>query len=218
MKVINIVFLLICGVPAITAQNLDRMPKNKRDSLLIAVAKEVVLKFGPDYYREVSKPIVERTTIPGGTTIYFEVFFLYDKTEERLDMDFAAQVRFRDDTGKPVYICLGNGTRGQLPKDWRNTTIEPIPYEAYGAIKPVYPAFEIVSILIPEHIEEQGEQAIKEYAEREVAIKRAANVDPDPINKEELIRKGWIKNSNGEWVNTRPDVPPHRRGGGRGGR
>jgi len=39
------------------------------------------------------------------------------------------------------------------------------------------------------------------------------NSDPnqDPVNKDEIISRGWGKNSDGKWVKVRPDVPPHKR-------
>jgi len=33
----------------------------------------------------------------------------------------------------------------------------------------------------------------------------------EPINKEELIRKGFERQNNGQWVKTRPDIPPNKR-------
>ena len=59
-----IIVLLVGRVLATSSQTLDKMPKNQRESLLVAVAKEVVMKFGPDYYREYPPPVIERHQVP----------------------------------------------------------------------------------------------------------------------------------------------------------
>ena len=138
VKTINIIltFVLLSGIgaPVLTAQNLDKMRKNKRESLLIATAKEVVMKYGPDYYRDYKPPVIERYQVPpkgernptgemAGKIIY-RVIFLYDKTQESLEWDLAARVSFREDTGKPAHIFFGNNWGREVPENWRNETID----------------------------------------------------------------------------------------------
>ena len=79
------------------AQNLNSMPIAQRDSLLISIAKDAILKFAQDYYREYKEPIIECWQIPleGGENagkISYRVTFLYNKTEETLELDYAASV------------------------------------------------------------------------------------------------------------------------------
>ena len=195
MKYIKQIFLIlllsISFNATVTAQYLNAMPVAKRDSLLIAIAKEVVLKYGPDYYREYSKPIIERQTVPqkGETNpsgvnagrIIYRITFLYDKTEEVLQFDYAAKVSIWADTSHPANVFFGNGhVRGiQEGTDWRNdTTIEPVPYQA-AAIAPLYNLTDKDST--------------------------------EPLNKTELLQKGYVRRSDGQWVKTTPDVPPHKR-------
>ena len=192
---INIILTLVLlsgiGVPVLTAQNLDKMSKNKRESLLIATAKEVVMKYGPDYYRDYKPPVIERYQVPPKGErnptgemvgkIFYYVIFLHDKTQESLEMGFAAKVVFPEDTGKPVGILFGNNWGREVPENWRNETIT------------------------------EAEQ--NPYQETLFPIYDYNNPDPDqePKNKDELIRKGYERREHGQWVKTRPDVPPHKR-------
>ena len=122
MKIITkiILAILLCvGYDTTKAQNLDLMPIAKRDSLLIATAKEIVLKHGSDYYREYQPPTVKRSQVPpkgelnpGGANagrVLYNVLFIYNKEKEQLGYDFAASVNFWEDTGKPASVFFGNG-------------------------------------------------------------------------------------------------------------
>ena len=210
IKQIFFIILLCISYNTTIAQNLSSMPVVKRDSLLISIAIEVVLKYGPDYYREYSKPIIERQTVPqkgeinpsgvNASRVSYRVTFPYDKAEETLEWDYAAKVQIWADTGNPTGVDFGNGIGigFQEGSDWRNVTIEPISYQE--ATRPIYG---ILTIEVPESI--IGEQAREEY------IQQALKKDREPLNKDELIRKGWVKQSDGQWVKTTPDVPPHKR-------
>ena len=170
-----------------TAQNLNSITAAKRDSILISIAKEVILKYGPDYYREYSKPIIEKSIVPpkgeinktgkNAGRVSYIVTFLYDKTEETLG-DYAAKVSIWGDTRKPSMVMFGNGMGIGISEstDWRvDTPVEPIIYQ-----ESIVPLYDI------------------------------NNHDPnqDPVNKDILIKKGFEKSSNGQWVKTRPDTPP----------
>lgn len=52
-----VIFLFVSCVFTTRAQNLDSIPEKQRDSILISVAKEVVLKHGSGYYREYKEPL-----------------------------------------------------------------------------------------------------------------------------------------------------------------
>jgi hypothetical protein len=146
MKRLNKIMLLaliFTGYTIITrSQNLDSIPKVKRDSILIARAKEVVLTYGPDYYREYKKPVIERSTVPPKGSInttgknagrgLYSVIFLYDKTKELLAEKYAATVNIWADTGKPAAICFGNGiglSIGTAQNRKEAKEAAPIPYQ-----------------------------------------------------------------------------------------
>jgi len=163
------------------------MPIAKRDSILISISKEVILKYGPDYYREYSQPIIEQSIVPpkgeinptglnAGRVIY-SVTFLYDKTEETMEWDYAAKVNIWADTWQPAGVNFGNGFGRGIPEnvDWRNATPNPMRYH-----ESIIPLYDI------------------------------NNPDPnqEPVNKDELLRRGWKRSNNGQWERTRPDAPP----------
>jgi len=125
------------------SQNLDSIPKTQRDSILLTKAKEVVLKYGPGYYREFKEPVIERVesippkgaVIPKGAITYrflYEVIYLYDESKEQLEEDFAAKVIFPSATGEPASVLFGNGIGIRIPKDTdlrSGEEVEPIPYQ-----------------------------------------------------------------------------------------
>jgi hypothetical protein len=137
--------LLFAGITAAaSAQNLDALPKAKRDSLLIAKATQVVKKHGPGYYREY-KITVERDVVPPKgpknpkgeylNKATYRVIFYYDPTKERLDANYAASVAFWADTGELIGVMFGNTyglyldkTAGKQEEAEEEVTV--IPYEA----------------------------------------------------------------------------------------
>ena len=177
------------------AQQLDRMSARQRESFLIETAKEIVMKYGPDYYREYKPPVIERNQVPpkgelnptGEMTgrIFYLVIFPYNKEEEQLDYDFAARVAFWEDTGKSSGVFFGNGWGFMIPDNWRTET----PTQALYQERQVLPVYDL------------------------------NNPDPnqEPKNKDELMRRGYERRmveGREQWIKTRPDVPPHRRGSG----
>ena len=68
MKKYLLTLLLIVCSTIVNAQvkNLGKLPKAKRDSILLDIAKKTVLKYGPDYYEINRPPLIERTVIPAG--------------------------------------------------------------------------------------------------------------------------------------------------------
>jgi hypothetical protein len=131
------------------SQNLDSIPKAKRDSILIAVAKEVVLTYGPGYYREYKEPVIKRFVYPkddvdGGKNtgrICYSVVFLYDKTKEQLELDAAAGVGIWADTGKPFSVRFGNGWGKFIPETGLRSgeVIVPVPYQQREVFPPAFP-------------------------------------------------------------------------------
>lgn len=127
MKIIVIITLFLLGYNSVSlSQNLDSYPQAKRDSILVSIAKEVILKYGPGYYREFSNPEIKRLKFPpkgernstgeNANRIYYIVTFRYDKTKELLEFDFAAFVRFWADTGIPDAVSFGNGIGVNIPE------------------------------------------------------------------------------------------------------
>ena len=190
MKKIFLTAFMCASYCVTKSQNLDSMLASQRDSILISIAKEVVLIYGPDYYRDYFPPIVERYVVPpkgeinptgemAGRVLYW-VTFLYDRAEERLAESYAAKVSFWADAGgMPVGISFGNGFGLTFPEDteyWRNTTAIRVPYQ--NSIVPLYDI---------------------------------NNPDPnqEPVNKDELLRKGMQRVAGTDrWERTRPDAPP----------
>ena len=185
-KIIFAILLCVSYSTTSMAQNLRTMPVDQRDSLLISIAKEVVLLNGPDWYRKYGEPIIERHEVPRelnsgrryARRYFYTVTFLYDRTQERLHMDFAARVSIRED-GVPVNVQFGNGLLISSPEnDLRNVgeAVIPIPFRQADPI----PIFD------------------------------PNNPDPDqePLNINEFIERGFVRSERGYWMRTRPDTPP----------
>lgn len=138
-----VMFLLFSAFNQETSsQNLDSLPQQQRDSILIEVAKEVVLKYGPGYYREYKRPVITRSQVPplgevnltgdDANRIFYEVVFLYDKSKEQLSYDFAARVLIWSDSRKPIDVMFGNGLGRVIPEVNQRSTkedIDQVPYQ-----------------------------------------------------------------------------------------
>jgi hypothetical protein len=190
IKNITLTILLCISYNTIsTAQNLQLMPTIQRDTLLIAIAREVVLIHGPDYYREYKEPLIEQRTIPqrgeenpdginAGRVLYV-VTFLYDKIQETLEQGYAARVAIWGDNGNPANVFFGNGFGYGLPENKLrsfNETVDAMPYQQARPM-PIYD----FNDLDPKQV---------------------------PKNINELTRAGYIRDNNGLWHKTRPDTPP----------
>ena len=201
---------------ATNAQDAANLTAGKRDSL-IALAKEVVLKFGPDYYREYKQPEISYKQYPpvGNSTYerdkkfanryYYRITYPYDKTQETLEWDYAAEVDIWAETFEPKDVMFGCGVGRGVPEgDWRNSSIEPIAYQ-----ESVYPEYPVVQIVTPDSLQGQPWEVIQEYTKKQAEIVRKSP-EFQPLNKDELLKRNW-ELRNGEWVKTGPDVPPHKR-------
>jgi len=117
-KFVLLFSFLVSFVLTSYSQNLDSIPKSKRNSLLKSMATAIVMKHGPEYYRDKIKidrlimsyhpdmPECDKQHI--GKPIY-RVTFLYDNRKERFEMKYAAMVSFWGITGKPRAVSFGNG-------------------------------------------------------------------------------------------------------------
>jgi hypothetical protein len=181
-----LVMMLTGYITATVSQNLDSLPQERRDSILISTANEVVLRYGPGYYREYKQPLIERNQIPekGPTNptgenigrILYNVMFLYDKTKELLEKDFAAVIDVWGDTGKPILIYFGNGWGRFIPEgEWESDAV--IEQTLYQEV--IFPIYD------------------KEHPEKK-----------EPKNIDELKRKGY-EEKDGQWAKVTKDVPPN---------
>ena len=236
MKTFNRISLivLVCANCFITAntQNSLNLPVGKRDSLIF-LAKEVILKLGPDYYREYKTPVIEERKGEANRTFY-RIIIPYDQTQEKLEWFNAAEVDIWADTFEPfgvLFGCnLGINIRGDL--DWRNDNTYPV-MEYQDATRPILPGTLMVT---KKELGGKSPEAYKDEYEKKypfngpvivTIIPESAAGNPEqwrefekqaylrarenPVNIEELLRKGFVLNSDGQWVKTRPDVPPHKR-------
>jgi len=208
-RIIIIIFIYTSCFTVVVAQDLRKMPEIQRNAVLISIAREAVLLYGPDYYREVYEPIVERKEICLGCGYYYFVTFPYDKTKETL-IGYAAEVQICENTGRPLGIMFGNGLGTRLLEewgDWRNGPPAHVGVHKYQDMtKPIYYNDGIIEIIIPQSIANDPEKR-EAYYQQELL-----KYDREPLNKEQLLQRGWEKRSDGQWVKTRPDVPPHKRG------
>jgi hypothetical protein len=192
-KIVLLVIVLTGYTSVVLSQNLDLMPQAQRDSILIAKAKEMVLKYGPEYYREYKSPVIDwvitppkgETNITGenaGRKVYI-VIFLYDSTIETLEAEYAAWVAIWADTGNPYSILFGNCIGldvESLERDIKKQKSTPqIRYQ------------------------QSGVKRIRYETQEGVPVDKA-----NPKNIDELKRRGY-EYKDGEWIKTRKDVPPN---------
>ena len=162
------------------------MPAAERNAQLIAIAKDVVLIHGPDFYREYGEPVIEHMQMPpkgeqnpdgnNAGRYFYVVYFLYDRTQEILRVHFVARVAIWEDTGQPSGVLFGTGMGVFFENDnWRNAHIQ----TAYRQ-SPLFPIYD------------------------------RNNPDPNqvPRNIDELTLHGFARDEYGQWVRTRPDEPP----------
>jgi hypothetical protein len=173
-----------------SSQNLASMPQEKRDSLLISIAKEVIMKYGPDYYREYKRPTITKGKVPprgslnpdgknAGKSFYL-LIFPYDNTLEELEWDYAAKVSIWEDNGKPsgVYFGTGYGMKVSEKVMQGKESITPIPYQQVN--------------LFPIYDWQNGKD----------------ETNSQPVNLDKLIKRGYQKGADGQWKKLTKDVPP----------
>ena len=124
MKKLSFLLLGLCFMVSAFAEskNLDKMSEKKRTEHLIKEAKEIVMKYGPGFYRDTKPPVIKRYVIGKDESIlatwteqanqgrsFYCIEYLYDETEESFYLKYAARVFFWGDTGKPIEVSLGAG-------------------------------------------------------------------------------------------------------------
>ena len=97
MKRIFSTLLLLIICTTFFAQNLEKMNENERVNTLLRIAKEGVIKYGPDYYREYGKPEIKYNCVVDSNKnfadediekyrnkYYYSVKYNYDKSKNLL--------------------------------------------------------------------------------------------------------------------------------------
>lgn len=126
MKRYNFIFLVsmfLCTPCFSQMNNLERKEESQRKEYLTNIAKEVILTFGPDYYRDFKEPIISdtitfRETFKEDSVLrnknfygrkYYSVKYLYDPSIEKFLYNFVAEVDIWADDGQPKEVRFGNG-------------------------------------------------------------------------------------------------------------
>lgn len=126
MKMLLVSFALIFSL-SLYAQDrnmsLSEMKKKERNAYLVEKSKEVIMAFGPRFYREYGEPEIsgrEVYEIKGNDIYrrstrekyvgmgYYTVTFRYDMEKEIFEWDYAAIVEIWDD-GEPKTVSFGEG-------------------------------------------------------------------------------------------------------------
>ena len=127
-KVLLCLFLFALGNPVCAQSDtpkmkLSKMKKKERNAYLVEKSKEVIMNFGPRFYREYGEPEIsgrEVYEIKGNDIYrrstrekyvgmgYYTVTFRYDMEEEIFAWDYAAVVEIWDD-GEPKTVMFGEG-------------------------------------------------------------------------------------------------------------
>lgn len=135
-----LVCTLICATKISSAQSsLDKMNQPKRDSTLLARAKQAIITYGPGYYRDY-KQTIERKQIYDGNRKLIDIYLItyyYDKSKEKLEYNFAAEVIIKARTGLVSSVIFGNGmgfAELDRKKIRKNKNILTTPYQAVRPI------------------------------------------------------------------------------------
>ena len=104
----------------VTAENLDSLSTERRNKKLIKLAKEVVLRHGPGFYREYKPPVIKSLRISDKIKdlrisfieknrgrSYYTVEYPYNRKEEIFWGLYSAKVYVWGDTGKVFNIRFG---------------------------------------------------------------------------------------------------------------
>jgi hypothetical protein len=219
-KIIFSVLALMSLAVAAKSQNLALMSQAQRDAILISKAKAVILRYGPDYYREYKPPVITRHIVPNDILItgidkkhagraYYTIIYLYDKTKEILDSDYAANVVIWEDTGKPFEILFGSHFFISIPnEDFENDNVTiQVPYKQ-KTIHPIYEPKHTVINLPPDADSVTIATIMREAEEKNRADRLNKKNRGVPLNIDELRKYGYEEDRDGNWVKTRPDIPP----------
>lgn len=153
-KMITMLLATVVISQVAVAQNLDKMSEKERNKKLLILAKQAILKHGPDWYREYKEPSIEHVNVnPNlrcfsvkeqekfpGRSCYIVTYF-YDTAKERMRMTFAVKVYIWGDTGLTNKMGFGNGSiMGPLdtPETRGNGKPKVMPFKKHDPPKPIY--------------------------------------------------------------------------------
>lgn len=135
---------------------LSQMDSVKRNEYLMKLAREVVLNFGPSYYRDNMNPTISDLRVFSDSSLverfpeaqqklgkkYYVVTIPYDHTQEQLEWSYAAEVEIWEDDGEPKGVMFGHNLGYHFTfrpyREWVKNGIkedEIMPYQHY-TIKP----------------------------------------------------------------------------------
>lgn len=135
---------------------LSQMDSVKRNEYLMKLAREVVLNFGPGYYRDNLNPTISDLKVFSDSSLverfpeaqqklgkkYYVVTIPYDHTQEQLEWSYAAEVEIWEDDGEPKGVMFGHNLGYHFTfrpyREWVKNGIkedEIMPYQHY-TIKP----------------------------------------------------------------------------------
>lgn len=120
-KFLIFILLVSCSVSFYgQTTNLSKMTSEQRNKYLVDMAKDVISRFGPEYYRDYKEPEISDVKIFLDSTYrhpeiirklgkkYYTVTFFYDKEIELLAWDYAAMVDIWEENGEPKEVLFGN--------------------------------------------------------------------------------------------------------------
>ena len=128
LKFISFIVLCLLGINRMACSQeqdtviiKDSIAKMKLDKKLIKLAKQVVLKHGPEYYREYREPVIRYRRVSKAWNdlhltyveahagqVYYTVEYPYNKEEERFFTSFSAKVYFWEDL-TVFHVSFGHG-------------------------------------------------------------------------------------------------------------
>jgi hypothetical protein len=121
--ILRLSVLLFLLVTHANGQRLDSLPEERRDRVILDVAKAAVMQYGPGYYRDHVPPTIQRGVVTKDTEAarsmdvtksnigraFFMVIYPADKTKEICRGDIAARVGIWADTRKVYLIYFDRG-------------------------------------------------------------------------------------------------------------
>jgi hypothetical protein len=187
-SLVTFALTFIGGTFIANSQNLDSLPQSQRDSILISTAKEAVLRYGPGYYREYKEPVIERVQTPPKGTL--------NPTGEN-----AGRICYR-------VTFLYDTVKERLGHDFAAIVLV---WEDIG--KPYIVSFPTgYGRFISE--DEWASNAVVEQTPYQTMIFPIYDWQnhpekKEPVNIDELRRKGYEEVDGGQWVQTKREVPPN---------
>jgi hypothetical protein len=189
-KNIVVVLLLLVSYILCHAQNLDSIPQDLRDSILIGITKDVVLKYGPGYYRDYKKPEITRGQLSeegdrfgnNANRPYYLITFYYDPAKERLDWDFSYKVYVWKDNWQPFKMAVGCGL-GCDVSEALGKRYAHMAKKRVGMANAITDTLSIDEEIIEpfpyQAVDPKQRQIIKEYLEERKKIEKAAGLRVD---------------------------------------